>query len=84
MSKRSRRDRWKHITVFDRAYPPETLAEGLAVNEAVVGGHCDKCAFLERCSSDSSYSPPVFAWCFRRKREILADHKCQPQGGAWF
>lgn len=36
MSKRNRRDKWRHITVFDKAYPPEVLAEGLAVNEAVV------------------------------------------------
>ena len=71
MSKRNRRDKWKHITVFDRAYPPDVLAEGLAVNEAVVFGECNRCPFLDRCSSDDNFSPPVFAWCYRRKRELL-------------
>jgi len=75
MSKRSRRDRWKQITVFDRAYPPEVLAEGLAVNEAVVLGECDRCVFLKQCSSDSSFKPPVFAWCFRRKSELLEQRR---------
>ena len=75
MSKRNRRDEWKHITVFDKAYPPEVLAEGLAVNEAVVLGKCDKCGFLKQCSSDDSFKPPVFAWCFRRKTEILSSQR---------
>lgn len=77
MSKRNRRDKWRHITVFDKAYPPEVLAEGLAVNEAVVLGKCDKCGFLKQCSSDNSFRPPVFAWCSRRKAELLKGQRCE-------
>ncbi len=63
----------RHITLFDRAYPAEKQAEGLAISEAIVNGECDKCAFLARCKSDESFIFPVFAWCSRRKAEILAD-----------
>lgn len=80
MSKRKRRDKWKHVVIFDEAYPPEMLAEGLAVNEAVVLGKCDKCGFLMQCSSNDSFKPPVFAWCFRRKNEILADQRRRGKG----
>ena len=31
---------WKHITMFDRPYPAEKQAEGIAISQAIVGGHC--------------------------------------------
>lgn len=30
-------DKWTHTTLFDRPYPPEKRAEGLAISEAIVG-----------------------------------------------
>ncbi len=61
----------KHITIFDRAYPREKQAEGLAVSEAIVNGQCRKCAFLKECSADKNFEFPVFAWCHQRKHQIL-------------
>lgn len=64
----------KHITMFDRPYPADKQAEGLAISQAIVGGHCDKCGFLQQCSTQGgAFRFPVFAWCMRRKAEILAD-----------
>lgn len=48
---------WTHITTFDREYPPDVQAEGIAVHEAVAEEHCNRCAFI--------------AWCQARKKEIL-------------
>ena len=63
----------KHITMFDRQYTPEKQAEGLAISQAIVYGHCDKCGFLSQCSTQGeAFRFPVFAWCMRRKAEILA------------
>ena len=64
---------WKHITMFDRPYPADKQAEGLAIHHAVVEGHCDKCSFLSQCSTQDDFKFPAFAWCMRRKAEILAD-----------
>lgn len=64
-----------HITTFDRQYPMEKQAEGLAVSEAVAGGYCSSCGFLKICESDVSFQFPVFAWCSRRKAEILKEWK---------
>lgn len=64
---------YTHITVFDREYPMDVQAEGIAVSQAVVSGACDKCGFLARCSTDDKFQPPVFAWCSKRKAEILVD-----------
>ncbi|WP_298030255.1 hypothetical protein [uncultured Dysosmobacter sp.] len=64
--------KWTHITVFDRQYPADKQAEGMAVQQAVAEGHCDQCGFLARCAADVSFVPPVFAWCARRKSEIMA------------
>lgn len=64
---------YQNVTIFDREYPKDVQAEGIAVNHAVVYGHCDKCGFLKTCSADENFHPPVFAWCFQEKKRILAD-----------
>ena len=61
------------IVIFDREYPMEKQAEGIAVNQAVLTGACNQCGFLARCSTDDSFKPPVFAWCAKKKAEILAN-----------
>ena len=63
----------KHITMFDRPYPADKQAEGLAIHQAIVEGHCDTCGFLPQCSTQDDFKFPVFAWCMQRKAEILAD-----------
>lgn len=68
---KKRKNKFSHVTIFDRQYSFDKIAEGHAIHEAVVEGHCDSCGFLDRCKSDSSFKPPVFAWCSRRKAEIL-------------
>lgn len=71
----------KHITMFDRPYPAEKQAEGLAISQAIVGGHCEKCGFLPQCSTQGeAFQFPVFAWCMRRKAEILRDLSRPPEG----
>ena len=64
---------WEHSPMFDRQYSPEKQAEGLAISQAIVYGHCDKCGFLSQCSTQDDFKFPVFAWCMQRKAEILAD-----------
>ena len=62
----------KHITIFDRHYPPEKMAEGIAVSEAVALGKCDECIALAQCKTDELFVFPASAWCMQRKSEILA------------
>lgn len=66
-----KKNKYRHITVFDRTYSFEKIAEGHAIHEAVAEGHCDQCGFLNRCRTDEAFRPPVFAWCSRRKADIL-------------
>ena len=63
----------KHVAMFDRPYPEDKQAEGLAIYQAVVEGHCDKCGFFSQCSTQDDFKFPEFAWCMRRKTEILAN-----------
>ncbi len=72
---------WKRITIFDRPYPIEKQAEGIAVSQAVVEGHCNNCQFLKKCSTDYSFKLPAFAWCSLRKREILDGWKGSKENG---
>lgn len=65
-------DKWTHTTLFDRPYPPEKRAEGLAISEAIVGGHCDECVFLANCITQRTFKFPATAWCMKRKAKILA------------
>ena len=66
-------DGWTHITLFDKQYPVDKQAEGIAIHEAVVSGECNRCGFLTQCENEDTFIPPVFAWCSRRKTEILVD-----------
>lgn len=62
---------WTHITTFDRKYPKDVQAEGIAVQEAVAEGQCNFCGFLTICENNDSFRPPFFTWCQARKKEIL-------------
>lgn len=75
---KKRKSKFRHITVFDRPYSYDKIAEGHAIHEAVAEGHCNRCGFLKQCESDTSFRPPAFAWCSRRKAEIL---KAQESSG---
>lgn len=61
-----------HVTIFDREYPLEVQAEGIAVSQAVATGACYQCEFFARCSTDDSFKIPLSAWCSNKKIEILA------------
>ena len=74
---------WKsytHVTMFDRPYPPEKQAEGLAISQAIVGGHCETCGFLPQCSTQKDFKFPVFAWCMRLKAKIMTKMEEQENG----
>lgn len=62
------------VTIFDRAYPADTRAEGQAVSWAVATGACDKCSYLAVCSASDgiTWRPPDTAACMVRKAELLA------------
>lgn len=62
---------WQHVTIFDKEYPIEKQAEGIAIQRAVAEGHCEVCGFINMCSSNENFKPPVFAWCFRAKADLL-------------
>lgn len=62
-----------NITIFDRPYPADKQAEGLAVQWAVMSGACDKCRSLKRCESDATFVFPSGAACMVRKGEILQE-----------
>ena len=73
-------ENYKHITLFDREYPAEVQAEGIAVSEAVAKGHCNNCSFLNVCSTNDRFRPPIFAWCTQRKHEILKEWQVRDGG----
>ena len=64
-------DMTKHITIFDRGYSREKQTEGLAISEAVATGKCNDCGYLNQCESNRGFQFPVFAWCQKRKHQIL-------------
>lgn len=64
-----------NITIFDRLYPMDKQAEGMAVHWAVVSGACDSCSNRLPCENWTPDSPMVFpppgAACATKKAEIL-------------
>ena len=70
----------KYFTLFDRPYPEGKQAEGVAISQAIMGGHCNKCGFLPQCSTQDDFQFPAFAWCMMRKAEILIEMRCPTEG----
>ena len=66
--------KWKHITMFDRPYPAEKQAEGIAISQAIVGGHCIQCGFYKKCTTDNRFKFHIFQFLYY----LLAQHKFQP------
>lgn len=59
------------ITIFDKQYPDEKNAEGLAISWAVNSGACDRCRWLVDCENDDSFRFPKEAPCMKKKAEWL-------------
>ncbi len=66
---------YTYITIFDREYPMDKQAEGIAISQAICSGACNRCRFLEQCSNDDRFEFPREAWCSKKKAEILANWK---------
>ena len=64
---------YTRITVFDREYPMDKQAEGIAVAAAAATGVCDMCEFFQECVSNKLFVFPETAWCSKKKEEILDD-----------
>ena len=64
-----------NVTIFDRAYPMDKQAEGMAIHWAVVSGACGKCHHLSTCENFEAGSPLAFpppgAAYAAKKDEIL-------------
>ena len=60
----------KHITIFDKPYSKDKVAEGMAISEAIKHGDCDKCGYFLKCFSNTKFKFPENAPCMQRKRII--------------
>lgn len=60
-----------NITIFDKPYDREKIAEGLAISNSVLNGECDICPSVAVCSSNENFKFPADAACMVHKREIL-------------
>ena len=59
-----------HITIFDKAYSSDKIAEGQAVTQAMLNGDCNRCAYYLKCSSNEDFEFPENAPCMQRKKRI--------------
>jgi hypothetical protein len=62
-----------NIAIFDRLYPMDKQAEGIAVAAAAATGVCDMCEFFQECISNKNFVFPKTAWCSKKKEEIIDD-----------
>lgn len=68
---------WTHITMFDKLYPVDKQAEGIAVSWAVASGACEKCRYLPVCELCQAFTPPADSACMVKKRELLAKARAE-------
>jgi len=66
-----------YITAMNGNLSPEKKAEGLAINNAVFSGACDRCPHLKECSSNRNFVFPAEAACMKDKERILQKWRSQ-------
>lgn len=59
------------VIVFDKPYSSDKIAEGRAIQWAVVSGACNKCDYLRRCENDVFFKFPQNAPCMIKKSKLL-------------
>ena len=60
-----------NVTIFDRPYPTEKQAEGIAVFSAIMSGKCNDCQSYAECTTNDHFKFPIDAYCMRQKAIIL-------------
>lgn len=60
-----------NVTIFDKPYSAEKMAEGRAVSLAVVSGACNRCKYRRECENNGKLIFPSEAWCMEEKAKIL-------------
>ncbi len=60
-----------NTVIFDKPYSADKVAEGRAVQWAVVSGACDKCDYLKKCETDNGFVFPKNSPCMIKKAEYL-------------
>ena len=59
-----------NLVIFDKPYSDEKVAEGRAVQWAVVNGACNRCQHLAQCRKDENFKFPENAPCMLKKLEF--------------
>lgn len=62
-----------NVVIFDKPYSKDKIAEGRAVQWAVVNGVCNRCKYLSQCESDNNFEFPQNAPCMIKKSDYLKD-----------
>ncbi|MBQ3006783.1 MAG: hypothetical protein IJD78_04390 [Clostridia bacterium] len=64
-----------NILIFDKPYPPDLIAEGQAIQWAVMSGACDRCSHRYECEHNRNFKFPKRADCMKKKAELLKKMK---------
>lgn len=65
----------KNVVIFDKPYSEDKIAEGMAVQWAVLSGACNECKYLKQCSNDSGFVFPENAACMEKKAEFKKERE---------
>ena len=63
----------ENLVIFDKPYPIDKQAEGIAIAWAVTSGACNLCRLRSRCECDPDFTIPQDRACMIRKKEILQE-----------
>jgi len=62
------------MIIFDKPYTPEKIAEGRAIQWAVVSGACNKCKHKKQCENDSDFAFPQNTPCMKKKNKLIQEN----------
>ena len=63
-----------NVVMFDKLYSADEIAEGRAVQWAVITGACTKCKYLKTCANEIDFEFPKNAPCMEKKEELLKEN----------
>lgn len=60
-----------NICIFDKPYSSDLIAEGCAIQWAVINGSCNVCQYLKECKNNRDFVFPEKAACMKKKAEFI-------------
>ena len=59
------------ITIPESNMNENDIKFGIAIQNAILNGECEKCKYLKQCENNKDFNFPDDSWCFNKYKEMM-------------